>query len=425
MSRAKVARETREGRGGPSFCSELVPKHDQLQQGLGYGWSFDEDGQTSFLDCLEPATDIYGRSDDTGGHASLTTASLMRLITSTSLLDLYLLQSSSCINAGNNTTLPSSTVMNGQSPSKRNRRLSGSTTLSTLEGLVEAYAASERSEVSPAFIHAGDLDRQSFVDARRELVAGRPSLPAPGPAPSLLLPPPPVYHPAPYRGEDESDEVVPTPPTRILDRAPLPSVSRFLSELGSGVFHAEESDHDSVSAMGQQEEETSVFGGVKASQPYETSFGRYNLFPDVKLAPRISRPDSTIPQISPKIHPRPSTPSLASTIPLDISGYNNDQDLMLQRQDKPSPRLIENARTHSLINDSVWLQRDKEGRRRSWSLFVVCAIFPFILFLFAFGVFDRIMVQLAGTHARPTLRQKSLAKYLCVVEIVAWPSLVA
>ncbi|KAG9695358.1 hypothetical protein KCU95_g12827, partial [Aureobasidium melanogenum] len=346
------------------------------------------------------------------------------IVASTSLLDLYLLQSSSCINAGNNTTLPSSTVMNGQSPSKGNRRSSGSATLSTLAGLVEAYAASERSEVSPAFIHAGDLDRQSFVDARRELVAGPPSLPAPGPAPSLLLPPPPVYHPAPYRDEDESDEVVPTPPTRILDRAPLPSVSRFLSELSLGVPHAEESDHDSVSAMGQQAE-TSVFGGVKASQPYETSFGRYNLFPDVELAPKISRPDSTIPQISPKIHPRPSTPSLASTIPLDISGYNNDQDLMLQRQDKPSPRLIENARTHSLINDSVWLKRDKEGRRRSWSLFVVCAIFPFVLFLFAFGVFDRIMVQLAGTHARPTLRQKSLAKYLCVVEIVAWPSLVA
>lgn len=80
MSRAKVARETREGRGGPSFCPELIPKHDQLQQSLGYGWSFDEYGQTSFLDCLEPATDIYGRSDDTGGHASLTTVSLMRLI---------------------------------------------------------------------------------------------------------------------------------------------------------------------------------------------------------------------------------------------------------------------------------------------------------------------------------------------------------
>ncbi|KAG9725530.1 hypothetical protein KCU73_g13135, partial [Aureobasidium melanogenum] len=190
---------------------------------------------------------------------------------STSLLDLYLLQSSSCVNAGNNTTLPSSTVMDGQPPSKGVRSSSGSTTLSSL---VEAYAASERSDVSPAFIHAGDLDRQSYVDARGELAAGPSSLPAPGPAPSLLLPPPPVYRSVPYWGEDESDEAGPTPPTRILDRAPPPSVARFLSGLGSGVFHAEESDHDSVSAMVPQEEETSVFGEVKVSQPYETSFGR-------------------------------------------------------------------------------------------------------------------------------------------------------
>lgn len=316
--------------------------------------------------------------------------------------------------------------MNGQTPSKGVRRSSGSTTLSTLESLVEAYAASERSDVSPAFIHAGDLDRQSYVDARHELVVGPPSLPATGPAPSLLLPPPPpVYLPPSYLGEEQSDEAVPTPPTRILDRASPPSVSRSLSGLGSGVFNEEESDHDSVSAMGQQEEGTSVFGKVKASQPFETSFGRYNLFPDVELAPRISRSDSTVPQLPPSMQPRPSTPSLASTIPLDISGFDNDQDLMLQRQDKSTPRLLEDVRTHSLINDTAWLQRDKEGKRRSWALFVVCAIFPFILFLFAFGIFDKVMVQMAGTHARPTLRQKSLAKYLCVVEIVAWPSLAA
>ncbi|KAG9527869.1 hypothetical protein KCU93_g4805, partial [Aureobasidium melanogenum] len=378
-------------------------------------------GHTLPPQALEAARTSASRVLPVNNHApfpSLTPSSP----SSTSLLDLYLLQSSSCVNTGNNTTLPSSTVMDGQSPSKGVRRSSGSTTLSSL---VEAYAASERSDVSPAFIHAGDLDRQSYVDARGELVAGPPSLPAPGPAPSLLLPPPPVNRSVPYWGEDESDEAGPTPPTRILDRALPPLVSRFLSGLGSGVFYAEESDHDSVSAMGPQEDETSVFGEVKVSQPYETSFGRYNLFPDVELAPRISRPDGTILQTSPNIHPRPSTPSLASTVPLDISGYDGDQDLMLQRQDKPSPRLIENGRTHSLINDSVWLQRDKEGRRRSWALFVVCAIFPFILFLFAFGSFDKVMVQMAGTHARPTLRQKSLAKYLCVVEIVAWPSLAA
>lgn len=316
--------------------------------------------------------------------------------------------------------------MDGQPPNKGARRSSGSITLSTLESLVEAYAASERSDASPAFIHAGDLDRQSYVDARRELVAGPPSLPAPGPAPSLLLPPPPPAHlPPRYLGEEESDEAVPTPPTQILDRAPPSSVSRFLSGSGSGDFDEEESGHDSVSAMGQQEEETSVFGEVKASRPYETSFGRYNLFPDVELAPRLPRPDSTMPQPPQSTCPRPSTPSLASTIPLDISGFDNDQDLMLQRQGKSTPRLLENARTHSLINDTVWLQRDKEGKRRSWALFVVCAVFPFILFLFAFGLFDKVMVQMAGTHARPTLRQKSLAKYLCVVEIVAWPSLAA
>jgi hypothetical protein len=80
VSRPRGARETREGCGGSSFCSELVPKHDQLQQSLGYGWSFDKYGETSFLDHLEPATDTYGRSDDTSRHMSLTTVSLMRLV---------------------------------------------------------------------------------------------------------------------------------------------------------------------------------------------------------------------------------------------------------------------------------------------------------------------------------------------------------
>ncbi|KAH0349698.1 hypothetical protein KCU83_g5382, partial [Aureobasidium melanogenum] len=380
------------------------------------------DGHTSPPQALEAAQTFTSQVLPVNNHSSSSSLAPPSSPSSTSLLDLYLLQGSSCVNAGNNTTLPSSTVMDGQSPSKGVRRSSGPTTLSSL---VEAYAASERSDISPAFIHAGDLDHQSYVDARGRLVGGPPSLPAPGPAPSLLLPPPPVYRPVAYWGEDESDEAVPTPPTRILARAPPSSVSRFLSSLGSGNFHAEESDHGSVSAVRQQEDETSVFGEVKASQRYETSFGRYNPFPDVELAPRISRPDSTIPQPSPNIHPQPSTPSLANTVPLGISGYDNDQDLMLQRQDKPSPQLIESARTHSLIDDRVWLRRDKEGKRRSWALFVVCTIFPFILFLFAFGIFDKVMVQMAGIHARPTLRQKSLAKYLCIVEIVAWPSLAA
>lgn len=87
MSRAKIARETREGRGRSSFCSELVPKHDQLQQNLSCGWSCDEYGQTSFLDCLEPATNIYGRSDDTSRHMSLTTVSLVRLVSEDNAVD--------------------------------------------------------------------------------------------------------------------------------------------------------------------------------------------------------------------------------------------------------------------------------------------------------------------------------------------------
>lgn len=197
-------------------------------------------------------------------------------------------------------------------------------------------------------------------------------------------------------------------------------MSRFLSGLGSGVFDAEESDNGSVSGMGQQEEETPVFGEVNA-----LSFGRYKLFPDVELAPRTLPSKGTNPSPPPHISTEGSTPSLALTIPLDISAYDADQDLILERQSKPSPRLLETARTHSLANDTVWLQRDKEGKRKSWALFIISAIIPFVLFLFAFGGFDKVMVQMAGTHARPTLYQKSLAKYLCVVEVVAWPSLVA
>ncbi|KAI4722644.1 hypothetical protein E4T48_01112 [Aureobasidium sp. EXF-10727] len=316
-------------------------------------------------------------------------------------------------------TLASSAAMDGKDKSVR--PLSGSTTLSTLEGLVEAYAASDRSR-SPAFIHAGDLDRQSYIDARLEPLP----LSSPGPAPSLLPPPTPAPRPIPGCGEDESDEAVPTPPTRILDRAHPPPVSRYLSDLGSGVFDAQESDHDSVSEMGQQEENPQL-GKVEASQPYETSFGKYKLFPDSEQAPKTKDPQhsTTLPPLPPSIYTQPSALSLAPTIPIDISGYDDDQDLILERQDKPTPRLIESARTHSLANDTAWLQRSKEGKRRSWALFVVCAIFPFILFLFAFGGFDKVTVQMGGTHARPTLYQKSLAKYLCVIEVVAWPSLAA
>lgn len=162
--------------------------------------------------------------------------------------------------------------------------------------------------------------------------------------------------------------------------------------------------------MGQQEEESPVFGEVK------------KLSPELEMAPTTMPSKCTDPSPPPHMSNESSTPSLALTIPLDISNYDDNQDLILQRQ---SPRQLENVRTHSLANDTVWLQRDKEGKRKSWALFVVCTIVPFVLFPFAFGGFDKIMVRMAGTHARPTLYQKSLAKYLCVVEFVAWPSLVA
>ena len=87
VSGPRIARETREGCGGSSFCSELVPKHNQLQQSLGHGWSFDKYGKISLLDHLEPATDTHGRSDDTSRHMSLTTASLLRLVTEENVVD--------------------------------------------------------------------------------------------------------------------------------------------------------------------------------------------------------------------------------------------------------------------------------------------------------------------------------------------------
>lgn len=80
VSRPRVSRNTREGRGDSSLRYELVPKHDQLQQSLGYGLSFDEYGKTSFLDHPECKTDIYGISEDTSRHLSMTTVSLMRLV---------------------------------------------------------------------------------------------------------------------------------------------------------------------------------------------------------------------------------------------------------------------------------------------------------------------------------------------------------
>lgn len=78
--RPQVARKTREERRDSSVCSELVPKHDQLQQSLGYRWSFGEYGKTSFLDHPECITDTHGRSEDTSRYLSLTTVSLMRLV---------------------------------------------------------------------------------------------------------------------------------------------------------------------------------------------------------------------------------------------------------------------------------------------------------------------------------------------------------
>lgn len=79
VPRPQSTRKSR-GRCHASFSSELVPNHDQFQQSLGYGWSFDENGETSFLDHPECVTDTYRRSDDTTRHQSLTTVPLMRLV---------------------------------------------------------------------------------------------------------------------------------------------------------------------------------------------------------------------------------------------------------------------------------------------------------------------------------------------------------
>lgn len=87
MSRPQITRKVREERFDSSLCSDLVPKHDQLQQSLGYGWSFDEYGETSFPDCIERVTDTYGRSDDTSGHLSMTTVSLKRLVSEENAVD--------------------------------------------------------------------------------------------------------------------------------------------------------------------------------------------------------------------------------------------------------------------------------------------------------------------------------------------------
>ena len=116
--------------------------------------------------------------------------------------------------------------------------LNGSTTLNALEDLVEAYAASEHSDDSHAFIHAGDLNRQSYIDARLEDAAALAPASTPGPAPSLL-PPMPACRPAPFRGEllDESEVGVPTPPTRILDHAGTGGLTRHKPDLWGAVDH--------------------------------------------------------------------------------------------------------------------------------------------------------------------------------------------
>ncbi|KAI5201370.1 hypothetical protein E4T39_05298 [Aureobasidium subglaciale] len=393
--------------------------------------------------------------------------------------------------------------MDGQTPGdKGRRRSSGSTTLSTMEDLFEAYSASQHSEVSGPFIHAGDLDRQSYIDARMGVLAVSHPLFAPGPAPSLL-PPPPAHLPTPPRIElEESDEAVPTPPTRILDRVRPRSASGFVSAQGASAFAADKFDPEFDSALGQHEDEILFAGGKPIFQPYETTFGRYKLFPSTDPAPRLPQPvtrpvvparyrsryrehldkptsstaaymnkgkqraegsaisavdsrpaksdasypsdriltpykhllqngpptileDSTSPQCSPSIRTHPSTPSMAPTIPISVSGYDDDQDLLLKRQDKITPRMIEAGRTHSLANNNDWLRRDKQGKLRSWSLFILCTIIPFALLLIIFGVFDKVMTKRCGPHSRPTLVQKNIAKYICVVEVIFWPTLAA
>jgi hypothetical protein len=80
MSRSRASRKTRERCQDLSFCSDMVPEHDQSQPSRDYDWSFNGYGGTSFLDHLEPETDTYCQSVDSSRHLSLTTASLKRLV---------------------------------------------------------------------------------------------------------------------------------------------------------------------------------------------------------------------------------------------------------------------------------------------------------------------------------------------------------
>ncbi|THW53168.1 hypothetical protein D6D22_00095 [Aureobasidium pullulans] len=607
-----------------SYHPMFDQEHDLCQHSRDWGWSFEEFDEFSFVRQVELEKDTDMQSDDTSSHLSLTTGSLLRLVTehnaatgiitsqktlasaqtpilrprgpslnnytsfsslaagtvpsspctqsSTSLLDLYLLQASSCFNAGNEITLHSSAVMDSQPPKDKGvGHLNGSTTLNALEDLVEAYAASEHSDDSHAFIHAGDLNRQSYIDARLEDAAALAPASTPGPAPSLL-PPMPACHPAPFRGEllDESEVGVPTPPTRILDHAgtggltrhkpdlwgavdhefscrpsgkrnddgsadvelqnlthgrildvpsfPYP-VSNFLSSLNSGVFESEESDAGSTTAQRQSDDVVATLGEVSTFKIRDVDPVNYSLFPRAEFTPhfdpqqlrsracsraaetpsRLSRPydshamepnqrpvaplghrsrhfnykgpsvatlpkgknilrseerpvsvaenspsksdvsypsdriltpyksyvqlaspsgqhDDITPALPASVHTEPSTASMATTVPIENSGYDNNQDLALKRQNKQSPRVLEASGSHSLINDTVWLKRDIYGKRRSWALFVVCTICPPILLLYGFGGFDKYMVHIANTHAQPTRYQKKCAIYFSLAE---------
>jgi hypothetical protein len=81
MSRSRVSRKTREKCQDLSFCSDMVPEHDQSQPSRDHDPSFNGYGGTSFLDHLDRETDTYCQSVDSSRHLSLTTASLKRLVT--------------------------------------------------------------------------------------------------------------------------------------------------------------------------------------------------------------------------------------------------------------------------------------------------------------------------------------------------------
>jgi hypothetical protein len=99
----------------------------------------------------------------------------------------------------------------------------------TLDEIVGHYAISAPRDDSGgnAFVHAEHLERQSYVDARREdaevlrpppLFSPRPTLGSPALESPNLLPPTPAYRSAVFREElEETDMPIPTPPTRILD----------------------------------------------------------------------------------------------------------------------------------------------------------------------------------------------------------------